>query len=232
MFLYMLAFMTTTVVEQDFFLQKACRVNNNFSAEICDNIKNISNVEYKRLVQITTARFIQWESIAAHIFPIILAFFLGSFSDRHGRKFPLLMGLFGKLLYSLMMILNAHMVNWPLEYVIFTATLPAALTGADVAIFASCFAYISDITTLDNRTLRVTILDVCYLSAMPLGVTLGSYIFHEYMGKSHEKMFIINASLMVVSIIYTLFALKVRKCIIHNDILTLPLTRIVTITFT
>lgn len=47
------------------------------------------------------------------------------------------------------------------------------MTGADVAIFASAFAYISDVSTMANRTIRVTILDVCYLSTMPIGVALG-----------------------------------------------------------
>lgn len=56
---------------------------------------------------------------------------------------------------------------------IYTATIPSALTGADVAIFASAFAYISDVTTVKDRTIRVTILDVCYLSTMPTGVALG-----------------------------------------------------------
>ena len=66
--------------------------------------------------------------------------------------------------------------TWPLEYVIYTASIPGALTGADVAIFASAFAYISDISTVKNRTMRVTILDACYLSTMPLGVALGNRI--------------------------------------------------------
>uniref|UniRef100_A0A1A9W3A1 Major facilitator superfamily (MFS) profile domain-containing protein n=1 Tax=Glossina brevipalpis TaxID=37001 RepID=A0A1A9W3A1_9MUSC len=208
MFLYMFAFMITTVVEQDFFLQKACRVNNNFTEDICDHIKDIDNAEYKKQVQVTTAKFYQYESIAAHVFPIILALFLGSFSDRRGRKLPLLIGLCGKLIYSVMIVVNAKMKTWPLEYVILTATLPSALTGADVAIFASCFAYIADISTLTNRTLRVTILDACYLSAMPTGVALGSYLFYNHFGKSYANMFALNASLLAISIIYTLLVLK------------------------
>lgn len=63
--------------------------------------------------------------------------------------------------------------SWPLEYVIYTAAIPGSLTGSDVAIFASAFAYISDVTSQKDRTLRVTILDVCYLSAMPIGVACG-----------------------------------------------------------
>ncbi|XP_036336698.1 proton-coupled folate transporter isoform X2 [Rhagoletis pomonella] len=208
MFLYMFAFMITSVVEQDFFVQKACRVNNNFSDEICSNIKADENAYYKKEVQITTAKFLQIESIAAHVFPIILALFLGSFSDRRGRKFPLLMGLTGKFIYSVMIVVNARMKTWPLEYVIYTATLPSALTGADVAIFASCFAYISDKSTLKNRTLRVTILDVVYLSAMPTGVALGSYLFYNVFNQSYADMFTLNATLLALSIIYTIFALK------------------------
>lgn len=162
--------------------------------------------------------------------PFILALFLGSFSDRRGRKFPLLMGLIGKFIYSVMIVVNAKMKTWPLEYVIYTATLPASLTGADVAIFASCFAYISDVSSLKNRTLRVTILDICYLSAMPTGVALGghiyikravkqkntyaiifilgSYFFNNKLNKSYANMFAINASLLALSIIYTLIFLK------------------------
>ncbi|XP_034480619.1 proton-coupled folate transporter isoform X2 [Drosophila innubila] len=208
MFLYMFAFMITSVVEQNFFLQKACRVNNNFTAEICDNINDPKNEAYKKQSLDTTAWFHQWENISAHVFPIILALFLGSFSDRRGRKLPLLMGLVGKFIYSSMVVVNAKMPTWPVEYIIYTATLPSALTGADVAIFASCFAYISDITTLQQRTIRVTILDVVYLTAMPTGVALGSYLFYNAFDQSYANMFAVNASLLALAIIYTVLALK------------------------
>lgn len=65
--------------------------------------------------------------------------------------------------------------DWPVEYIIYTATFPSALTGADLAIFAGCFSYISDITSVKSRTLRVGILDLVYLSAMPSGVALGKF---------------------------------------------------------
>lgn len=206
MFLYMFAFLFTSVVEQDFFVRKSCLVNNNYSLEICNNLDKYP--EIKKEVQITTSKFHQWENISAHIFPIVLALFLGSWSDKRGRKFPLLMGLCGKFIYSVMMVVNATQKSWPVEYVIFTATLPCAITGADVAIFASCFAYISDVSTLRNRTMRVTILDICYLSAMPTGVAFGSFMFNSVLNKSHGAMFAINASIMLVCIVYTLIFLK------------------------
>ncbi|XP_017080393.1 proton-coupled folate transporter [Drosophila eugracilis] len=208
MFLYMFAFMITSVVEQNFFLYKSCRVNNNFTEEVCRNLNKAEYQEFKEQSMLTNAWFLQWENISAHIFPIILALFLGSFSDRRGRKLPLLMGLVGKFIYSSMIVVNARMPTWPVQNIIYSATLPSALTGADVAIFASCFAYISDISTLQQRTIRVTILDVIYLSAMPLGVALGSHLFYNVFDQSYADMFTVNASLLALAIIYTLFALK------------------------
>lgn len=62
-------------------------------------------------MKITASSFHQWNSIAGHVVPIILAFFMGAWSDKRGRKLPLLFGLFGKFYYSCMIIVNALMGN-------------------------------------------------------------------------------------------------------------------------
>jgi len=83
LFLYMMAFMLTSVVENVFFVYKACRVDHGYSHEICINIEKHADI--KKTIQIATSNFLQWNSIAGHIIPIALAFFMGSFSDRRGR---------------------------------------------------------------------------------------------------------------------------------------------------
>lgn len=105
MFLYMLAFMLTSVVEQAFFLHKACLVNHGFTADECDNLD--ANLTLKKAVQVTVSDFHQWNNIASHVVPIVLALFLGAWSDKRGRKLPLLCGLVGKMLYSVMVVVNA-----------------------------------------------------------------------------------------------------------------------------
>lgn len=118
------------------------------------------------------------------------------------------MGLIGKLIYSVMIIVNANQPTWPLNYVIYTAVIPCALTGADVAIFASCFAYISDISSVKNRTLRITILDAAYLFTMPTGVAIGTQLYKLF-NQSFGWMFACNASLLFLAIIYSLIRLQV-----------------------
>lgn len=204
MVLYMMAFMTTNVVEQSFFVYKACTVNHGYNETICENINEKQYENITKEVQITVSTFHIWNNIAGHGVPIVLALFIGAWSDRRGRKLPLLIGLLGKLYYSAMIVLNTTQPHWPLEYVIYTATLPMAFTGADVAIFAAAFTYLVDVSSQKNRTMRVTILEVCYLATMPSGIALGSYLFNKVVDKSYTIMFVINTSLMVMAFVYAL----------------------------
>ncbi|CAL7942134.1 unnamed protein product [Xylocopa violacea] len=206
LWLYMMAYMITSVVEQAFFVDKACRVDHGYSEEICSKLND--NQTIKAEVQVTVSEFHQWNNIAGHVVPIILALFFGNWSDRRGRKLPLIIGLIGKFIYSFMVVVNSMMDTWNLNTVVYTASLPMGMLGADVAIFGSAFAYISDISSVQQRTLRITILDVVYLSTMPTGVALGSYLFTNVANSSYTIMFIINTSLLVLAILYSLIRLK------------------------
>lgn len=206
MWLYMMAFMTTSVIEQAFFVYKACRVDHGLGEEICRNIT--ANKTLIAEVQITVSKFHQWNGIASHALPIILAFFTGNWSDRRGRKLLLIIGLFGKFIYSLMLVINTVISSWNIDMIMYTASIPSTFFGADVAIFAACFAYISDITSVEERTFRITILDVVYLSAMPMGIALGSYLFNKVVNHSYTIMFSINLSLIVLAIIYSFLNLQ------------------------
>lgn len=64
--------------------------------------------------------------------------------------------------------------DWPLQVVLYTATFPAALTGNTLAIFMASFSYVCDISSPEDRTLRLTLLEVAYLVTMPIGVAVGT----------------------------------------------------------
>lgn len=44
-FFYMFAFQSTSVIEQQLFVTKACLVNHNLTAEICDNLSSYKDVQ-------------------------------------------------------------------------------------------------------------------------------------------------------------------------------------------
>ncbi|XP_048516162.1 proton-coupled folate transporter [Athalia rosae] len=208
MWLYMIAFMLTSVVEQSFFVDKSCRVDHGLSAEICSNLS--ANATLLAQVQMTVSSFHQWNNIASHAVPIVLALFFGSWSDRRGRKAPLVIALIGKLIYSGMIVVNSLMDTWNLNMVVYTASIPSAMLGSDVAIFASCFAYVSDVSSSAQRTMRVSILDAVYLSTIPTGVALGSYLYSSVVNSSYSIMFLINATLILLAIVYSAIRLEMR----------------------
>ncbi|XP_046994617.1 proton-coupled folate transporter [Schistocerca americana] len=218
MFLYMFAFMITSVVEQAFFVDRACRVDLRLSDEICSNLQNETFKDDNTEVQVVVSTFFQWNQIVSHAPPILMATLLGAWSDRHGRKGPLLLGLVGKLFYSAALVLNASQADWPLSTVLWSAALPSALTGADVAIFANCFSYLADVTTREQRTLRVAVLDVVYLSTMPTGVALGKYLWAGPLQRSYTLMFAVNACLMLAAVVYAAVALRSRTAPGHEPL--------------
>lgn len=55
-------------------------------------------------------------------------------------------------------------------------SLPAALTGSGLAVFSATHSYVADVTPTEDRTLRLAILDSCYMVAMPAGISLGRYV--------------------------------------------------------
>ncbi|CAG4955371.1 unnamed protein product [Colias eurytheme] len=205
MFFYMMAFMITNVIEQTFYLFRACTVNHGYSEDICYNISEYDDIN--KQVQVTASVFHQWNGVAGHIVPLLLAFFLGSYSDKRGRKIIILAGLIGKLYFSVM-ITFITTNSWPVEYIIYFAAFPSALTGSDLAIFAGCFAYLADVSSVKNRTLRVGVLDAVYLSTMPTGIALGNLIYTKLVNRSFTAMFAINSCLMALATLHCIFFLK------------------------
>lgn len=67
MFLYMFAFQLTSVVEQDLFVKKACLANLNYTADICYNLSN--HTEINKEVQVS---FLLQNTICYNICGVLL----------------------------------------------------------------------------------------------------------------------------------------------------------------
>ncbi|XP_026284774.1 proton-coupled folate transporter isoform X1 [Frankliniella occidentalis] len=210
LFAYMFAFMFTSVVEQSFYVDRACRVHLNYSDHICSHIQDPTFKEEQNRVQVEVSSFHQYNGIVSNVVPFLLAPFLGSWSDRRGRKIPLLMGLAGQTYYFAMFTLVTMQPTWRLEMVLGLASFPAALTGTNLAIFAAAFSYMADITSTADRTLRIAILDGTYLASMPTGIALGSFVFSSVVNKSYTWMFAISTCILACALLYSCVRLKWR----------------------
>lgn len=165
-------------------LDKACRVNLAFGDEICDAlVKRTSNnfTEYEREVQKLISSIDIWRSVIRTLIPCLIIMFLGAWSDRTGkRKLIILLPIFGELLTSISNIINVYFYyEIPVHVTVFMETIFGALTGSWVTMFLGVFSYISDITSEEDRTFRVGLVNFCMTVGLPIGIGLSGFLLQR-----------------------------------------------------
>ena len=109
------------------------------------------------------------------IMPIGFAMFLGSWSDKHGSKIPLLLPMFGYVLSSLSYTLFTFLPDVPPHYILISS-IPVSLSGGMVAVVLSAFSFISALTTNENRSFRIAILEAFWFLGAPVGLLSGARV--------------------------------------------------------
>lgn len=207
---YILPNVIASLATQNMNLEKACRVNLNYSREICDRItiRNISGLEKEmEEVQGLVVTMNYWQSTLRSSLPALLILFLGSFSDRSGRRKPfMLLPMTGELMTSVGLILcTYYFYEWPMEVAGVVEGLFPALTGSWSTMFMAVFSYMGDVTSLEMRTVRLGVVSMFISLALPAG-TLVSGILYQAVG--FYGVFTTVAVMYVLGIIYGALRLK------------------------
>lgn len=191
-------------------LDKACRVNLNFSDEVCDAlIKRSSNnySSYEKEVQKLISSIDIWRGVVRTALPCIIIMFLGSWSDRTGRrKICILLPIFGEVLTSVNNIINVYyFYEIPVQFTILLETIFVAGTGGWVTMFLGVFSYISDITSEETRTFRVGLVNFCMTVGVPIGIGASGFLLQR-MG--YYGIFSMTTTLFTLVLLYGIFCLK------------------------
>lgn len=210
MFLFILAMLTTVITGQNLNLEKACRINLNFTSEICDSLKSQTLGEqniYERDVQQLVAKAMTWRTYITASLPCMLALFVGSWSDKTGyRKIFLIIPLAGQMLSCLNGIINTYFFNQlRLEVFVFTDAVIDGLSGSWCVCLLTMFAYISAITTNENRTFRMGIINFSLTVGFPIGMGLSGVLLKKI---GYYGCYGISGSLHLLNILYNVFILK------------------------
>lgn len=207
---YIVPCVLAQIATQNLNLEKACRVNLNYSDEICSALASRHTQNYTREeteVQQLVANMSIWRSMVASLIPAILIMFLGSWSDRIRRRKPfMLMPIMGELMTSVSLILCVYFFyELPMEVAGFVDSFFPSITGGWTTMFMGIFSYMGDITTIENRTLRIGIVNVFCTVGVPLGTAL-SGVLYKVVG--FYGVFSISASFYVISFTYGLIRIK------------------------
>ncbi|KAI5645164.1 major facilitator superfamily domain-containing protein [Phthorimaea operculella] len=190
-------------------LDKACRVNLGYSAEVCDALVqrsgNYTNEEKE--IQKLIASIDIWRGVLKTAIPCVMIMFLGAWSDRTGkRKLCIMLPVFGELLTSINNLICVYFFyEIPVEATVFMETIFVACTGGWVTMFLGVYSYISDITSEETRTFRVGLVSFCMTVGLPIGIGLSGVLLQR-MG--YYGIFTMTLSMFIVVLLYGIVCLK------------------------
>lgn len=176
-FFHMLPAYFANLATQNLNLEKACRVNLNYSNEVCSalSLRQTGGFEIEESnVQKLVTNMSVWTMPLRSFIPPLLVLFLGSWSDRNKRRKPLmLIPIVGEFISCVgLLICVFYFFELPMEVAGFVESFFPALTGGWTTFYMAVFSYMADITTVETRTVRIGILSVCGYVAIPLGTAL------------------------------------------------------------
>ncbi|XP_042212999.1 solute carrier family 46 member 3-like [Homarus americanus] len=217
MFFGIMAWAIQSSLGTNLLLTKVCREQQN-DTEICANLT--SRAEENAAAQKVVSTIKMYERLLTGIPTVIFILFLGSWSDKHGRKIPMILPLFGNFLSTLIIMINAYWIELPAMYILF-ASIPISLTGGTITYFMACYAYMSDMTRERTRTMRMAFLNLGFSLGSPLGFFLGGILFDRagYLGN-----FGASALFFLIAIIYAIIRIEDTRGPFskYNELVPLP----------
>ena len=172
---------------------------------ICDNLsKNESYAEMEKRVQTQNSEWNFYRTLC-HGVPLMLVTFLyGSWSDRFSRRLPMLLSLFGLLINSVLYMLSSILPESSLGFLLLSNFI-IGCSGGLLTMLVSTMSYISDISTPESRTTRISILYASSNIGSLIAFTLSGVIFDH---SGFIVMYSICISLSLLGIVYTIVRVK------------------------
>jgi len=142
-----------------------------------------------------------YRTVLENAFPILLVFLIGAWSDKYGRKAPLLFVISAFILQDLLLMACVAFGNvagiWT---VVVVSSVVVSLAGNQACFMVCAFSYVSDVTPVEKRTMRTTITHCCIFLGITVGLGLGGVLSHS--GLSFTKCFLLGVGMEVFSLLY------------------------------
>ncbi|KAL3289021.1 hypothetical protein HHI36_003464 [Cryptolaemus montrouzieri] len=213
-FLYILATMMNSLVNQNLSLEKACRVNLHLNQSICDALvvrdKSGYLPHHEVEVQQLVVKWAAYKTFIIGSIPVIAIIFFGSWSDRHRRRKPIiLIPIFGDLIGSIALFVCSYFfLELSLEYSWMAETFSTGLFGGQCSLFLGVFSYVAGISSDEDRTLRIGSVAVVHVISISTGMFLSGILLNRlgFLG-----VYSITTLSLTVAIIYGTLKIKEKK---------------------
>ena len=208
---YLLPCVMASLTVQNLSLEKSCRVNLALDPRTCDALAARNESGYDKtdeiVVQKLVASMMAYKNIVQSLLPSALMLFMGSWSDRHNKRKPcILLPIVGEMVSGTGYLLCTYFfLSLSIEYNVVAEAVPPALTGGWFTVFMGIYSYISTISSVETRTLRIGAVSMfCNVSIM-LGNALSGILFKKV---GFFGVFSVTLSMYFLGFMYGLIKVK------------------------
>lgn len=196
---------------QNLNLEKACRVDLGYDTDICDAMAARNKTGYSKeeeeSVQKLVATAMACKNIIQSLLPSLLLMFLGSWSDRNNRRKPCIMlPIVGEMVTATGFLICTYYFNeLSIVFNVIAEAVPPALTGGWFSMFMGVFAYISGVSTLETRTLRIGAVNLFSNVSVTIGIALSGILYKQI---GFYGVFSLALSAYIIGFLYGMLRVK------------------------
>ena len=188
------------VTVRPFIVQAVCKNLFSNNASMCTTPNDVKSVQ--EVLQAHSARYLMWYKILITIPAAFLTLLYGAWSDRHGRKFPMVVPSIGSALAVVVYLTSLQCGKQALFLILLGASIQGAF-GKGSVVSMAVISYVSDITEPEKRTQRFGRLMAMNFIGQFIGSLLSSIL----------QTFSLAATFLVVSATTVLGVFVVVLCI-------------------
>jgi len=202
LFLYMLSTFSQYALFQDLVYSKVCWTL--YNPTICENLHADQYETELEAVQKQSSMWILMSTVALVIPSILIAIYLGSWSDRFGRKWPVVFPPFGGILACMVYTVLSFRQETPVGWICLASFL-SGLSGGFVSCIMSCMTYVAAVSSQENRTVRISRLEAMIF----LGGTVGPFLSGSMLQiTGHGYAFLYMMAAYAVAFFYAIIFVK------------------------
>lgn len=209
LFFYMMLIFLESNALQELIAVKSClKIYNPENASFCGN-----KTVFTHQVEQEKIYWVRFNGAALFFFTFLSSFFVASWSDKFGRKLPMLIPPLGTVIAASVNCALSTFIRSDVAYILISSSI-SGLTFGSVGIIASTFGFITDISDESARTKKMMILE----AMIYIGGTAGIYIGKEFLHQldysltinGFSQLFLFEICVALLIAVYIMFRIPSR----------------------
>ncbi|XP_055345871.1 proton-coupled folate transporter-like [Paramacrobiotus metropolitanus] len=156
---------------------RVCENELHYNRDLCKNLTVDATASNR--VRSVTANFMLYNSLLSSIPSIVFSLFVGSWSDRFGRKMPMMSSFFGCVISSGFLLAYAYLEHLRAGYLL-VASVVSSLFGGWTIFLMSTLSYIGDYTTERTRAMIISLFSGFLGIGLSMGQLVGTDLLQAY----------------------------------------------------